>query len=105
MSERQRRVNTVPWFCATIFADGIGHARDMVVSPGGLVYVNTWSGRYYGNATPHAGGFLVVLQDKNGAGKADVIERFGETPKTGGAGGQELACIRTGFTQKSTIES
>jgi glucose/arabinose dehydrogenase/mono/diheme cytochrome c family protein len=79
-----------PGFCATVFADGIGHARDMVVSPGGLVYVNTWSGRYYGNDTPHAGGFLVALQDKNGAGKADVIERFGETPQTGGAGGSGI---------------
>jgi glucose/arabinose dehydrogenase len=36
-------------FCATIFADGIGHARHMVAAPNGVVYVNTWSGRYYGN--------------------------------------------------------
>src|SRR6204780_1803996 len=36
-------------FCATIFADGIGHARQLVVAPNGVVYVNTWSGRYYGN--------------------------------------------------------
>jgi glucose/arabinose dehydrogenase/cytochrome c5 len=74
-------------FCATIFADNIGHARHMVVSPGEIVYVNTWSGRYYGNDTPPAGGFLVALQDKSGSGKADVIERFGETVQTGGAGG------------------
>ncbi len=66
-------------FCATVFADDIGHARHMVVAPSGVLYVNTWSGRYYGNDTPHAGGFLVALQDKSGAGKADVIERFGET--------------------------
>jgi glucose/arabinose dehydrogenase len=74
-------------FCATVFADGIGHARHLVVSPSGLVYVNTWSGTYYGRDVPHPGGFLVVLQDKNGAGKADVIERFGETAQSGGAGG------------------
>jgi glucose/arabinose dehydrogenase/mono/diheme cytochrome c family protein len=74
-------------FCATIFADGIGHARHMAVAPNGILYVNTWSGRYYGNAAPHAGGFLVALQDKSGAGKADVIERFGETAQNGGAGG------------------
>src|SRR6202795_2743378 len=74
-------------FCATVFADDIGHARHMVAAPSGVLYVNTWSGRYYGNATPHAGGFLVALQDKSGAGKADVIERFGETVQTGGAGG------------------
>jgi glucose/arabinose dehydrogenase/mono/diheme cytochrome c family protein len=74
-------------FCATVFADGIGHARHMVVAPSGILYVNTWSGKYYGNDTPHAGGFLVALQDKSGAGKADVIERFGETVQSGGAGG------------------
>jgi hypothetical protein len=33
-------------FCATIFADHIGHARHLVVSPSGVVYVNTWSGDY-----------------------------------------------------------
>ena len=57
-------------FCASVFADGIGHARQMVVAPNGVVYVNTWSGRYYGNDMPHAGGFLVALQDTTAAGKA-----------------------------------
>jgi glucose/arabinose dehydrogenase/mono/diheme cytochrome c family protein len=74
-------------FCATVFAEGIGHARHLVVSPSGVVYVNTWSGDYYDFDKPHAGGFLVALQDKTGAGKADVIERFGETAQTGGFGG------------------
>jgi glucose/arabinose dehydrogenase/mono/diheme cytochrome c family protein len=76
-----------PGFCATVFADGIGHARDMVVATNGVVYVNTWSGRYYGNDTPHAGGFLVALQDTAGSGKADVNQRFGATVADGGAGG------------------
>src|SRR6202034_2403159 len=76
-----------PGFCATIFADGIGHARQLAVAPNGVVYVNTWSGRYYGNDTPHAGGFLVALQDTTGTGKADVNRRFGETVQSGGAGG------------------
>jgi hypothetical protein len=83
-----------PGFCATIFADGIGHARHMVVAPSGILYVNTWSGRYYGNDTPHAGGFLVALQDKSGAGKADAIERFGETVQTGGAGGTGIGMYK-----------
>jgi glucose/arabinose dehydrogenase/mono/diheme cytochrome c family protein len=74
-------------FCATIFADGVGHARHMVAAPSGVLYVNTWSGRYYGNDKPHEGGFLVALQDKSGAGKADVTERLGETVETGGHGG------------------
>jgi glucose/arabinose dehydrogenase/cytochrome c5 len=81
-------------FCATIFADNIGHARHMVVAPNGVLYVNTWSGRYYGNDTPHAGGFLVALQDKSGSGKADVIERFGETVQTGGAGGTGIGLYK-----------
>src|SRR2546427_1267639 len=74
-------------FCATVFADDIGHARHMVVAPSGVLYVNTWSGRYYGNDAPHAGGFLVALEDKSGTGRADVIERFGETVQSGGGGG------------------
>lgn len=81
-------------FCATVFADGIGHARHMVVAPNDVVYVNTWSGAYYGNAAPHAGGFLVALQDKTGSGKADLIERFGETVQTGGAGGTGIGMYK-----------
>lgn len=83
-----------PGFCATVFADGIGHARHMVVAPDGVVYVNTWSGRYYHNDTPPAGGFLVALQDKTSAGKADVIERFGATAQDGGHGGTGIALYK-----------
>src|SRR6202023_3408105 len=46
-----------PGFCATVFADHLGHTRHLVVAPNGVVYVNTWSGRYYGNDTPPPGGF------------------------------------------------
>jgi glucose/arabinose dehydrogenase/mono/diheme cytochrome c family protein len=84
-------------FCATIFADGIGHARHLVVAPNGVVYVNTWSGRYYGNDTPHAGGFLVALQDTTGKGKADVERRFGETVQSGGAGGTGIGLYKDGL--------
>src|SRR5271167_959367 len=83
-----------PGFCASIFADDIGHARHLVVAPNGVVYVNTWSGDYYGNDTPHAGGFLVALQDKGGTGKADVIERFGETVQSGGHGGTGIGMYK-----------
>ena len=76
-----------PGFCATVFADDIGHARHMVVAPSGVLYVNTWSGRYYGSDKPHAGGFLVALQNKTSTGKAEVAERFGETVQSGGVGG------------------
>ncbi len=83
-----------PGFCATVFADGIGHARHLVVASNGVVYVNTWSGRYYGNDKPHAGGFLVALQDTTGAGKANVNERFGETVQSGGAGGTGIGLYK-----------
>jgi glucose/arabinose dehydrogenase/mono/diheme cytochrome c family protein len=81
-------------FCATIFADGIGHARDAVVADDGVVYVNTWSGRYYGNDKPHAGGFLVALKDTKGTGNADVNERFGGTVQGGGAGGTGIGIYK-----------
>lgn len=65
-------------FCATIFADSIGHARHVVVAPNGTVYVNTWSSYYY--QTPaHEGGFLVAARDTNNDGRADMITRFGRT--------------------------
>ena len=81
-------------FCATIFADGIGHARHMVAAPDGVLYVNTWSGDYYGKDAPHEGGFLVALRDKAGAGKADVEQRFGETVASGGAGGTGIGLYK-----------
>lgn len=86
-----------PGFCATIFADDIGHARHLAVSSDGVVYVNTWSGVYYGNDTPHDGGFLVALQDTTGKGKADVNQRFGETVQSGGKGGSGIGLYHGGL--------
>jgi glucose/arabinose dehydrogenase/mono/diheme cytochrome c family protein len=83
-----------PGFCATIFANGIGHARHLVVAPDGVVYVNTWSGRYYGHEPPHPGGFLVALRDTTGSGKANVVERFGETAQQGDAGGTGIGLYK-----------
>ena len=81
-------------FCASVFADNVGHARHLVVAPNGVVYVNTWSGRYYGNDAPPAGGFLVALQDTNGDGRADVTVRFGASVQSGSAGGTGIALYR-----------
>ena len=81
-------------FCATVFADGIGHARHLAVASNGVVYANTWSGDDYDFDKIHEGGFLVALSDKTGAGKADVIERFGDTEKTGGAGGTGIGIYK-----------
>jgi glucose/arabinose dehydrogenase len=86
-----------PGFCATVFADNIGHVRQLVVAPNGVVYVNTWSGRYYGNDTPPTGGFLVALQDTHGNGQADVNVRFGETREQGSAGGTGIALYNGGL--------
>jgi glucose/arabinose dehydrogenase len=73
-------------FCATVFADTIGHARHIVVNSNGDVYVNTWSGPYYQGAT-HPGSFLVALRDTNNDGKADIIKRFGPDAQHRNGGG------------------
>jgi glucose/arabinose dehydrogenase/cytochrome c5 len=87
-----------------VFADDTGHARHLAVSPDGVVYVNTWSGRYYakdGTTQPPDRGFLVALQDTQGSGKADVNQRFGETLNSGGAGGTGIA-LHDGFLYAET---
>jgi glucose/arabinose dehydrogenase/mono/diheme cytochrome c family protein len=76
-----------PGWCATIFADHLGHARQMVVAPNGVLYVNTWSGRYYDNDRPPPGGFLLALKDSKGTGHADIVKRFGDGVAQGSAGG------------------
>jgi glucose/arabinose dehydrogenase len=83
-----------PGFCATVFADSVGHARHMAIAPNGIVYVNTWSGRYYGNAPPPRGGFLVALRDTTGDGIADEEARFGDSVRSGGIGGTGIALHR-----------
>ena len=88
-------------FCATVFADSIGHARHIVVASNGTVYVNTWSGTYYGNDTPHSGGFLVALRGTTGDGKADVISRFGDSVQSGGHGGTGIALYKDAIYAKS----
>ncbi len=80
-----------PGFCATVFADNIGHVRHMAVAPDGVLYVNTWSGRFYHFDTPPAGGFLVALKDTKGDGHADVIARFGAGVPQGSTGGTGIA--------------
>jgi glucose/arabinose dehydrogenase len=76
-----------PGFCATIFADNLGHARQMAFGPNGVLYLNTWSGRLYQYDNPPPGGFLVALKDNTGDGRANVIERFGPGTSEGSAGG------------------
>ena len=75
-----------PGFCASVFADDLGHARQLAVAPNGDVYVNTRSSRDtgYKNAP---GGYIVALRDANGDGHADVIRRFGPAHQNGREGG------------------
>src|ERR1700694_3409548 len=82
-----------PGFCATVFADTIGHARHIVVNANGDVYVNTWGGKYY--TTPaHPGGYLVALRDTSKDGVADVIKRFGPDSVHGSGGGTGIGLYK-----------
>ncbi|EGD60830.1 glucose/sorbosone dehydrogenase-like protein [Novosphingobium nitrogenifigens DSM 19370] len=86
-----------PGFCATVFADNLGHTRHMAIAADGTVYVNSWSGRYYRNFPPVTGAFLVALKDSDGDGHADQILRFGPTTGQGNAGGDGIALWRGGL--------
>src|SRR6516164_8066486 len=86
-----------PGFCATIFADKLGHPRHLAVATDGTVYVNTWSGIYYQNDTPPPGGFLIAMKDTKGSGHADRVQRFGMTMAEGGHGGTGIAIYKDGL--------
>jgi glucose/arabinose dehydrogenase/cytochrome c553 len=82
-----------PGFCATVFADDLGHTRQLSVAPDGVVYVNSQKGR----AAP--GGkvqdsFLIALKDTNADGRADETARFGETAAEGSNGGTGLVVYK-----------
>jgi len=61
-----------PGFCATVFADRLGHVRHMAVAGDGTVYANNMGGRDAGD--PARPG-LVILRDTHGTGQADRILR------------------------------
>ena len=86
-----------PGFCATVFADNLGHARQMAFGPDGVLYVNTWSGTYYHNDKVPPGGFLIALKDSKGDGHADKIERFGDGVAQGSAGGTGIRVHKNGL--------
>ena len=77
-----------PGFCASIFADEVGVARHLVVTPTGDVYVALENGNHSsGNSTrmrgPNGRGGLVALRDTNGDGRADIRLRFGDASHSG----------------------
>lgn len=75
-------------FCATIFADSVGDARHVTVTPDGDVYVTLEGVRpspekaVAGNRQP-APSAVVALRDTSRDGRADLIERFGDVGGTG----------------------
>lgn len=79
-------------FCARVIGDHLGHVRHMVVAPNGVIYANTWSGRYYRNDTPPPGGFLIAI--RSGADGTSKVERFGPTAAEGNAGGTGIALFK-----------
>ena len=58
-------------FCATIFADGVGTPRHIVVTPAGIVYTMVSSGG------------IVALRDTNSDGRSDVRASFARQGGTG----------------------
>ena len=76
-------------FCASVFADNIGHARHLAIAPNGDVYVNTWAHKDMTGQIPPtpSGGFTVALRDADGDGHAEKVERFGATFQPGNEGG------------------
>jgi len=67
-----------PGFCAVVVADSIGRGRHLVVAPNGDIFVALRKGRGDGE-----NGGLLALRDNDGDGRADVMERFGESSATG----------------------
>lgn len=87
-----------PGFCATVFADNLGHTRHMAVGDDGTIYVNSWSGSYFRGRDPvPAGGYLIALRDEDGDGKAESIVRFGPKSEEGATGGMGIALFDGGL--------
>jgi glucose/arabinose dehydrogenase len=78
-------------FCATVFADSIGHARHIAVAANGDVYVNTTPARNRAGKPPTAGGVIVALRDTAHTGHASVIARFGSDGSADHTGGTGIA--------------
>lgn len=70
-----------PGFCATIFADKLGHVRHLAVGADGTVYANSAPDRERADA---ASG-LILLRDGDGDGRAETVDRP-YRDQTGGTG-------------------
>ncbi len=77
-----------PGFCASVFADEIGVARHLVVTPSGDVYVALEDAhRSSANSTKIRGdngrGGMMALRDTNGDGRADIRSRITDDTHSG----------------------
>jgi glucose/arabinose dehydrogenase len=63
-------------FCAQLFAEDLGPARHVAVSPAGDVYVARWR-------EGSRNGQIIALRDTNGDGRADAREQFGPEAGSG----------------------
>ncbi|MDP9203707.1 MAG: PQQ-dependent sugar dehydrogenase [Gemmatimonadota bacterium] len=70
-------------FCATVFAQGAGSARHIVIAPNGDVFVNTQTRGGRGAPAGASSSGILALRDTDGDGKADVRQRFGVGGGTG----------------------
>lgn len=71
-------------FCASVFADGLSHARGVAVAPNGDVYValeGTNPDPRIARSLPHAS--FAALRDSNNDGRADIIRQIGKLGNTG----------------------
>ncbi|HMI43458.1 MAG TPA: PQQ-dependent sugar dehydrogenase [Gemmatimonadaceae bacterium] len=77
-----------PGFCASVFADEVGVARHMVVTPTGDVYVALEDASRSSATTTHVRGEngrggLIALRDTNADGRADIRARVADASHSG----------------------
>ena len=77
-----------PGFCASVFADEVGVARHMVVTPAGDVYVALEDATRSSATTTHVRGEngrggLIALRDTNADGRADIRLRINDASHSG----------------------
>jgi glucose/arabinose dehydrogenase len=77
-----------PGFCASVFADEVGVARHLVVTPTGDVYVALEDASRSSATTTHVKGEngrggIVALRDTNADGRADIRLRFNDASHSG----------------------
>lgn len=89
-------------FCASVFADEIGVARHVAVGPDGIVYVALEPGNRTsaGTSRRRESGGIVVLQDADGDGRAEVVRRI----PTGGGTGIALRGDWLYYSTSTTVE-